>query len=64
MESHFSSAGIGKSKIIYMNLYPNRWSLVNKIKISAGSDILRIHGKSVKYRYVDGITSLVIIRIS
>jgi len=25
-----------------MNLYPNRWGLVNNIRISAGGDILRI----------------------
>jgi hypothetical protein len=31
MENHFRSGGIGNSEIIYVNLYPNQWGLVNKI---------------------------------
>ncbi len=41
MENRFRLGGIGESKLIYMNLYPNRWILVNHIKISAGGDTLR-----------------------
>jgi len=41
MENRFRLGGIGESKLIYMNLYPNRWILVNNIKISAGGDTLR-----------------------
>ena len=29
MENHFRSSGIGKSKKIYLHLYPFRWDLVN-----------------------------------
>jgi hypothetical protein len=34
MEKRFGPFGIGSSEIIYMDLYPNRWALVNKIRIS------------------------------
>ena len=31
IEYRFRSVEIGESEIAYMNLYPNRWDLVNKI---------------------------------
>jgi len=31
MEKRIRSGGIGESEIVYMNLYPNRWGLVNQI---------------------------------
>jgi hypothetical protein len=33
-DNRFGSVGIGSSEIIYVHLYPNRWALVNNIRIS------------------------------
>jgi len=35
MEARFGSVGIGESESVYMDLYPNRWVLVNHIRIFA-----------------------------
>jgi hypothetical protein len=45
MDNRFGSVGIGSSEIIYKFLYPNQWVLVNKIRIFAGGDLLRVHVK-------------------
>jgi hypothetical protein len=39
MESLFNSGGIGDSEIVYMDLYPNQWVLVNRMKINVTGDI-------------------------
>jgi len=36
MKNRFRSAGIGKSGIVYMHLYANRWVLVNQIENLTG----------------------------
>lgn len=41
-KSCLRSGGAGKSEIVCTHLYPNRWVLVNKIRIFASGDILRI----------------------
>jgi hypothetical protein len=43
IENCFRSVGIGESDIAYMFLYPNRWVLVNRMKIPATGDILKYH---------------------
>jgi hypothetical protein len=50
IENCFRSVGIGESDIAYMLsdiaymfLYPNRWVLVNRMKIPATGDILKYH---------------------
>jgi hypothetical protein len=35
IEKRFRSGGLGKSEIGYIDLYPNRWDLVNQIEKSA-----------------------------
>jgi len=32
MENRFKSGGIRESEIVYMNVYPNLWALVNQIE--------------------------------
>jgi len=39
MENHLRLGGIGASEIADIDLYSNRWILVNNITISAGDDI-------------------------
>jgi hypothetical protein len=34
MENHFRSVGMGGSEIVYIDLYPNKWVLVNQIEDS------------------------------
>jgi hypothetical protein len=41
MENRFRSVGIGESETVYIDLYLNRWVLVNKIWTFASGDILR-----------------------
>jgi hypothetical protein len=40
LENRLWSGGTGNSEIIYMDLYPNQWDLVNEIRISSGCDTL------------------------
>ena len=42
-KERFGSVGIGESEIVYICLYPNRWVLVNGLKISATGDIKKYH---------------------
>jgi hypothetical protein len=41
--NHFRPGGIGASEIVYMDLYPNLWVLVNRMKITVTRDIVKYH---------------------
>jgi hypothetical protein len=52
MENRLRSGGIGSSEIIYMHLYPNRWSLVKYKRKFQSTDTLRV---SPFYNFTDTI---------